>query len=132
MLKIGDTYKQINPIEQYGFNYVGRTFKIKEIQPQGVIMVCDDIGLCCGIEAEQLPNYFKRYEDIVIVAKKYDSQYEKVIRNGNVTIVILKDGSKGVSKCMPDDKYDAEKGLEIATLKAQIKSLGKKLKGLTK
>ena len=88
MLKIGDTYKQTNPIEQYGFNYVGRTFRVKEIQLQGVIMICDDLGLCCGIELEQLPNYFERCEDIV--DDKYDGKYERVIRNGNVTIVILK------------------------------------------
>jgi hypothetical protein len=56
----------------------------------------------------------------------------KVIRNDKATIVILPDGSKGVSKCLPEDVYDAEKGYQIAYIKAKIKSLKKQLKKLSK
>lgn len=56
----------------------------------------------------------------------------KVIYNGNTTIVILDDGSKGISKCLPDDKYDRDKGRDIAYYRALMKSYEKQLKKLTK
>jgi len=55
---------------------------------------------------------------------------EKIIQSGNVTIVIMDDGTKGVSKCDPDDKYDAEEGIKIARARARIKALKKELKQL--
>jgi hypothetical protein len=57
---------------------------------------------------------------------------ERVIHSGNRTIVILDDGSKGISKCSPDDKYDKLKGIKIAYNRAKIKSLEKELKKLYK
>jgi hypothetical protein len=56
----------------------------------------------------------------------------KVIYNGNTTIVILEDGSKGISKCLPCDTYDRDKGRDIAYNRATIKSYEKKLKALCK
>lgn len=56
----------------------------------------------------------------------------KIIYNGNTTIVILDDGSKGIAKCMPDDTYDKQKGIDIAGLKALVKSYQKKIKKLIK
>lgn len=47
----------------------------------------------------------------------------KVIYNGLTTIVILQDGTKGVSKCSPEDTYDKNKGYEIASHRAKIKQL---------
>ena len=60
-----------------------------------------------------------------------DASY-KIIINGTTTIVILKDGCKGISKCLPDDIYDREKGIDIAYRKALIKSYQKELKELTR
>jgi len=57
---------------------------------------------------------------------------EKVIHNGNATIVILDDNSKGVSKCCPLDEYNKTKGIKIAYIRAKIKSLQKELKTLVK
>ena len=57
---------------------------------------------------------------------------ERIIHNDMATIVILDDGSKGVSKCMPEDEYNKIKGIKIAYLRAKIKSLHKELKVLTK
>jgi len=56
----------------------------------------------------------------------------KLITNGNITIVILDDGCKGIAKCLPSDEYDLDKGVDIAYTKAMIKSYQKKLKGLVK
>jgi len=55
---------------------------------------------------------------------------ERIIHNDMATIVILDDGSKGVSKCMPEDEYNKIKGIKIAYLRAKIKSLHKELKTL--
>jgi len=60
------------------------------------------------------------------------SESYKLIINGNTTIVILDDGSKGVAKCMESDEYDMDKGVDIAYTRAIIKSSQKKLKGLVK
>jgi len=60
------------------------------------------------------------------------AKHEKVIQNNNATIVILEDGSKGVSKCLPIDTYNETKGIKIAYIRAKIKSLNKELKELIK
>lgn len=56
----------------------------------------------------------------------------KAIYNNRTVIVILDDGSKGISKCSPDDEYNSLKGLEIANLRAYIKKAQKDLKKLLK
>ena len=56
----------------------------------------------------------------------------RIIFNDTTTIVILSDGSKGVAKLSPDDTYDQQKGIDIAVIKASIKSLQKQLKKLVK
>ena len=61
-------------------------------------------------------------EDTFIVSFE---QY-RIIYNKNATIVILKDGSKGISKCDPEDKFNKEIGEEIAYGRALAKSLKKK------
>lgn len=57
---------------------------------------------------------------------------ERIIFNGDATIVFLDDGTKGVSKCHPDDDYDKTLGIKIAYNRAKIKFLQKELKNLTK
>jgi len=53
---------------------------------------------------------------------------EKIIFSNNVIIVILNDGTKGISKCHPNDEYNETKGIKIAYNRAKIKSLKKELK----
>lgn len=60
------------------------------------------------------------------------SEKVKVIRSNNATVVILSDGTKGVSKCMDEDEYDSVKGFDIAYTRACIKRLNKNLKELVK
>ena len=69
-----------------------------------------------------------------IIDQVIDSGTEsyKLIINGNTTIVILDDGSKGIAKCLDSDVYDMDKGIDIAYTKAIIKSSQKKLKMLIK
>lgn len=133
-LEVGMKCEQVSVIEEYGFNYVGHEFEITKITDKVVMGKGVNIGVGFGIEKDQFSNYFKliqkveQKENEVIVTKENN----KVIRNGLATIVILSDGSKGVSKCLPYDQYNAELGYEIALTKAQIKSLNKKLKKLSR
>jgi len=56
----------------------------------------------------------------------------KIIHNGNTTIAILEDGSKGIAKCLESDTYDKQKDMEIACYKALVKSYQKQIKKLSK
>jgi hypothetical protein len=56
----------------------------------------------------------------------------KVIYNGDATIVILADGTKGIAKRDPEDKYDIQIGHDIAFNRARIKQLQKENKQLAK
>ncbi len=56
----------------------------------------------------------------------------KVIYNGKATIVILEDGTKGIAKCSPEDKFSVQMGHDIAIIRANIKKLQKDLRNLTK
>ncbi len=55
----------------------------------------------------------------------------KVIYNGDVTIVILEDGSKGIAKRNPSDTYNRQIGHDIAFKRAKIKSLKKEIMRLS-
>lgn len=78
-------------------------------------------------------NTIVTFDGEVIDKQSYhvDSRSHKVIYNGNTTIVILEDGSKGVAKRNPNDKYDKYTGYTIAKTRAQIAKLEKELKELT-
>lgn len=77
-------------------------------------------------------NKSNKETDKRVVTKDIEKFSFKAIFNNKTTIVILKDGSKGISKCMPEDKYDLQKGLNIAYRKAMIKYYQKQLKELCK
>jgi hypothetical protein len=104
-----------------------------------------DLRLVTEIKPPQSSVYEYEYEPYSIPATKrihgsvvdkfevHDSGVVfKVIQNGRATIVILDDGSKGVSKCCPLDTYDEDKGLDIAWKRAWIKRLQKEVKVLAK
>jgi len=69
-----------------------------------------------------------------ITHQTHDSGNEsyKLIINGNTTIVILDDGSKGIAKCSLNDEYNMNKGIDIAYTRAIIESSQKKLRELVK
>lgn len=61
-----------------------------------------------------------------------NNETQRVIFNGRATVVILNDGSKGVSVCGYDDAFDEKKGYKIALRRAYINQLNDELKDLTK
>lgn len=63
---------------------------------------------------------------------KDDGSTYRLICNGDVTIVILSDGSKGITKKNSSDRYDAQVAHDIAYMRANIISLEKKIKEVSK
>lgn len=51
---------------------------------------------------------------------------------GKKVVVILEDGTKGQSKCSPEDDFDLKRGTDIAFYRAMIKHQSKFLRKLTK
>lgn len=132
-IEVGMKCEQKAVIEEYGFNYVGHEFEITKVTDTVIMGKGLSLGGVFGIEREKFGEYFEIVQEVgQHVNEVLTKDDNKVIRNGMATIVILADGSKGVSKCLPEDEYDAELGYEIALTKAQIKSLSKKLRKLTR
>lgn len=132
-IDVGMKCEQIAPIEEYGFNYVGHEFEITKSNDMVIMGRGLTTGVCFGIEKDKFSEYFEIKQENKQYANEVSINDDiKVIRNGVATIVILPDGCKGVSKCLPEDEYNADLGYEIALTKAQIKSLNKKLKKLSK
>ncbi len=61
--------------------------------------------------------------DLLIVRE----EKARIIFNGDATIVVLEDGSKGVAKCVPSDIYDTDFGIQLAYKRAKIISLQKEI-----
>jgi len=130
-IEAGMKVKQIKEVGYEQFDRLGREFEVKEVK-ENVIM-CSNGYMGFGISRDEFFEYFEAIpEPVNNVTMVEIKDGIKTIRNGNATIVILPDGTKGVSKCLPTDTYDAQVGYEIALLKAELKSKAKKLKSLCK
>lgn len=72
-----------------------------------------------------------RKGDLCGIHKVYSEQSTyKAIYTGRTTIVILQDGSKGVAKCKPEDKYSIQIGHDIAHKRACVNKLLKEIEEL--
>lgn len=78
---------------------------------------------------EKVDNNVPTYK--VLYKKPYyiHDYVQKVIINGNATIVILETGEKGVAKCSPNDEFKVTIGYEIARSRARIKHYQNLIKG---
>jgi len=130
-IEAGMKVKQIKEVGYEQFDRLGREFEVKEVK-ENVIM-CSNGYMGFGISRDEFFEYFEAIpEPVNNVTMVEIKDGIKTIRNGNATIVILPSGTKGVSRCLPTDTYDAKRGYEIAFKKAWIKELQKELKGLCK
>ena len=109
------------------WNWTDEMFEGKDEQPQTIIKDFIYHGGRMTFTETDVKTQTQSNDSFIITPKK-----ERVIHNGNATIVILDDGTKGVAKCNPEDKYDRVKGIKIAFNRAKIKLLQKELKSLTK
>lgn len=130
-IEVGMKVKQIKELGYEQFDRLGREFEVKEVK-ENVIM-CSNGSIGFGISRNEFFEYFEAIPEpannVTFVEVKDGI---RTIRNGKVTVVILPNGTKGVSKCMEEDTYDAQIGYEIAYRKAIVKKLQKELKGLCK
>lgn len=102
----------------------GEKFEVNKINDNGQIVLRNNvigIGVFNELEIEE---YFKEY----IKEVKQDNDVQRVIYSNSVTVVILKSGIKGISKCLEGDVYNEEVGYRVAYLKAKIKEMKKELK----
>lgn len=74
---------------------------------------------------KQQPQYEVLYEKPYYI----NDYVKKVIVNGNVTIVFLETGEKGIAKCNPNDKFKVGTGYEIARSRAMIEHYKNLIKG---
>jgi hypothetical protein len=72
-------------------------------------------------------NLFENDQFVKSQHQNYETEKMKVVYTGNKTIVLLSDGSKGVARCNPEDKFDDKKGLDIAFYRAWMKKIEKRL-----
>lgn len=129
-IKVGMKVKQIKEVGYEQFDRLGREFEVKEVKDS--VIMCSNGLMGFGISRNEFFEYFEAIPEVLEYAVIEIKDGIKTIRNGRVTIVILPNGTKGVSKCLPQDTYDYQKGYEIALKKAQVKSLTKELKELCK
>lgn len=125
-IEVGMKVKQIKEIGYEQFDRVGREFEVKEVK-ENVIM-CANGNMGFGISRNEFFEYFEIILDNkeLIIIEIVDGI--KTIRKGKLTIVVLPDGSEGASKCLPEDIYNAQRGYDIAYLKADIKRDEKTIK----
>ncbi len=144
-IEVGMKCRQVKVIEDYGFDYIGEEFEITKATDSIIMGKGYQAGVCFGIEVSEFEKYFELivenpihekytlevlpYKVNWVISNKDKVEFKTVdseelsldlILNGNNTIVILNDGSKGIAKCLPSDKYDANKGMNIAFIKALI------------
>lgn len=107
----------------------GEIAEVTKVDDNKVSIVIEGRGM--GIFSRtEIDEYFEEYieKKISMYDSVVDEDVQKVIQNENVTVVILNSGIKGITKCLPTDKYDAETGYRVAYLKAKIKEMTKELK----
>lgn len=107
----------------------GEIGDVTKVDDNKVSIVIEGLGMGVFSKSE-IDEYFEEYieKKISVYDSIVDEDVNKVIQNENVTVVILNSGIKGVTKCLPYDKYDSKIGYRVAYLKAKIKEMTKELK----
>lgn len=106
---------------------------IEEVdQNTGYITIrIDELGVMMGTVSDVLEHfdiYKEVKEDIQVTGNWYEGlEVKNVVRQNRVTVALLNDGSFGMSECHKEDKFDEEKGRQVAILKARISSLQRQL-----
>ena len=120
-IEVGMKVKQIKELPR--FNYIGTEFEVTEIVDS--IVMCKNGMMGFGLSENDFFTYFEIIKPVV----KEEIEFMtieivdgiKTTRKGLLTLVELPDGSRGASKCLPQDKYDAQRGYDIAFMKADIR-----------
>lgn len=123
-IEVGMKVKQIKVLP--GFNYIGTEFEVTEVKDS--VVMCANGMMGFGISEDEFLNYFEPKKEKIEFTTIEIKDGIKTTRKGNLTIVELPDGSQGASKPLPQDIYDAQRGYDIAFLKADIRADEKVMK----
>ena len=112
-LNVGDKFKVIRATPPIKDIYLGETFTVRNVNPN-------------GDEAFNGETNYSVNEECIFVFLESEiepvatSPIKRVIYNDPATIILWDDGTKTIAKCMEGDTYDREKGFVIAYLKKMI------------
>lgn len=82
-LKVGAKFKQIKPIEDYGFDYVGEEFTVTSNNGIVVIGKCYSKGVGCGIEIDKFEEYFELVKEPEKAKDTYEFKMGDIVRIKN-------------------------------------------------
>ena len=127
-IEVGMKVKQIKVLPR--FDYIGTEFEVTEIVDS--VVMCKNGMMGFGLSESDFFTYFEVVKSVV----KEEIEFMtieivdgiKTTRKGFLTLVELPDGSQGASRPLPQDKYDAQRGYDIAFMKADIRADEKVMK----
>jgi len=127
-IEVGMKVKQIKELPR--FNYIGTEFEVTEIVDS--VVMCGNGMMGFGLSESDFFTYFEIIKPVV----KEEIEFMtieivdgiKTTRKGLLTLVELPDGSRGASRPLPQDEYDAQRGYDIAFMKADIRADEKVIK----
>lgn len=115
----GGDYFNISDFKLY------KEFKPKPQISETVIIEFQPYNVTATLESSK-----DNYSEVFIRNISAERETVKIIFNGNTTICILEDGTKGVTKCNERDTYDENIGKDIACYRARIKQMENKIEKL--
>lgn len=122
----GDKIKQVKEI--MGFSYVGREFLIDDVD-MGTISFSGGMGR--GVMSyDEMEKYFEKVVEEVWSEWVYDEECDGDYRIKGTLIEYANGCGNVFAKCMPEDEFDLEVGLDICRRKIKIRELEKKVKQL--
>ena len=133
LLPIGTKIRQVKP--RFGFKLKHPQTDVFEVVEADElhILTKDKESIPMSLTKQELEEYWEVVED------KWEDRWHshglvqyKVHSNGKKVKVKIASGCVGVAICADGDKFDLEKGIEIARMRAVIKHLEKQIKQLSK
>lgn len=124
MLLKGDKIKQVKEIN--GFNKVGFEFEVTDID-MGVISFASNFGK--GVMSyDEFEKYFEKV--VVETWSEWSDCYTDFQHRMKGKLIECKfnDGIHTFAKCLPEDEFNLNVGLEICIKKHQLKKLEKELR----
>ena len=133
LLPVGTKIRQVKPC--FGFKLKHPQTDVFEVVEADElhILTKDKESIPMSLTKQELEEYWEVVED------KWEDRWHshglvqyKVHSNGKKVKVKIASGDVGVAICADGDKFDLEKGIEIARMRAVIKHLEKQIKQLSK
>ena len=133
LLPIGTKIRQVKP--RFGFKLKHPQTNIFEVMEADElhILAKDKDSVSISLTKQELEEYWE------VVENKWEDAWHshglaqyKIHSNGKKVKVKINTGEVGVAICADGDKFDLEKGIKIARMRAVVKHLEKQIKKLSK